>query len=342
MAVFRTLLTSTAPSLLLDVDHASAAIEARRMAASIAATVGLSETLAGAAAIIINELTTNLLKHAKEGMLFIRGDEDHLDLMAIDRGPGLRDVGACMRDGYSSSGTAGNGLGAVRRLASRFDIHSTPGRGTAVFASLGTNGHADANGASAMRAGAFWQPMHADDLCGDACAVFQRSEELVCVVADGLGHGVEAAEASRAAIMAVAAATTPDPVRLLERMHAALRPTRGAAVAVTVIRPSTGAIRFAGVGNIAASIRTEEESKSLVSLPGIVGHQVRSMQEFRYEWRPGSLLVMHSDGLTSRWNMDQEPGLALKEPAIVSAVLARDFARDRDDRCVLTVREATR
>lgn len=334
LTIDRILLSSTSPFLLLEVDHASAAIEARRVVASIASAAGLSETGAGAAAIIVNELTTNLVKHAKDGALFISGTADHLDLIAVDRGPGLRDVSQCMKDGYSSSGTAGNGLGAVRRLASQFDIHSMPGKGTVVFARL----DARANDGSPFRAGAFWRPMQMDDLCGDACVVMERGDEIVSIVADGLGHGVAAAEASRCAITVAAATASTDPVHLLERMHLALRPTRGAAVAVTVVNPSQRAVRFAGIGNIAATIRFDGETKSLVSLNGIVGHQVRSFQQFRYEWRTGSTLVMHSDGLTSRWSFDHDPALSHKEPAIIAAVLARDFARERDDRCVLVMR----
>jgi hypothetical protein len=125
----------------------------------------------------------------------------------------------------------------------------------------------------------------------------------------------------------------------MEILHTALRPTRGAAVAVAVIQKSHNLLRFAGIGNIAATIRTNGATRSLVSLNGIVGHQVRTIQEFQYEWPKGSMLVMHTDGLTSRWNLEQEPGLAHKAPAIIAAVLARDFARERDDRCALVVRE---
>jgi len=337
----RPLLSSNAPSLVLDVDHSSAATEGRRAAAQIAAFVGLGETMAGRASIVVNELCTNLLKHARNGTLFIHGSGSDLDLLAVDRGPGMADVGLSLRDGYSSMGTSGTGLGAVRRLSTEFDIHSLPGRGTAVFARLSANGAAAGNSA-AMRAGAFWRPLSLDDLCGDACAVFDSGEQIVCVVADGLGHGVAAADASRAAVAVASQATNLEPTRLLERMHAALKPTRGAAVAVAVIHPRERMLRFAGAGNIAASIKQDALSKNLVSVSGIVGHQVRALQEFRYDWAAGSTLIMHSDGLTSRWSFDQQPGLAARHPAIVAAVLARDFGRERDDRCALVVREERR
>jgi anti-sigma regulatory factor (Ser/Thr protein kinase) len=337
MPSLQTHLSSNAPWLILEVDHPSAAIEGRTAVAQIASRIGLGEKLAGNAAIIINELTTNILKHAREGLLFIHGGGESLDICAVDRGPGTADVNAWMRDGFSSAGTAGTGLGAVRRLASQFDIHSAPGRGTTVFARL-TAARMDGS-PQRIRAGAAWRPMSLDDVCGDACAVFEAGEEIVCVVADGLGHGVAAAEASRTAVVAASQATTLEPARVLERMHAALKPTRGAAVAVARIHPRERELQFAGIGNISASIKHQGDSKSLVSASGIVGHQVRAYQEFRYEWRPGAMLVMHSDGLSSRWTFDPSGGLAMRHPAIIAATLERDFARERDDRCVLVVRE---
>jgi anti-sigma regulatory factor (Ser/Thr protein kinase) len=330
------LLRSTTPSLTLDIDHSSAATEARRVVASICQMAGLSETACGAAAIIVNELTTNLLKHAKDGVLFAHGSGNSVDIVAVDRGPGVRDLASCLRDGFSSAGTAGTGLGAVRRLASQFDMHSVPGKGTVVFARI--RAAADA-GVSPVETGAFWRAMQPDDLCGDACTVLTDGEVIVAVVADGLGHGVAAADASRAAVASVTNSFSSDPVRMLEILHAALRPTRGAAVAVAVIQKARRLVRFAGIGNIAATIRGAEGTKSLVSLNGIAGHQVRTMQEFQYDWPRAATLIMHSDGLTSRWNLEQEPGLAQKAPAIIAAVLARDFARERDDRCALVVRE---
>jgi anti-sigma regulatory factor (Ser/Thr protein kinase) len=330
----RPLLSSNPPSLVLDVDHASAAGEARRIVAQIAATIGLDETAASGAAIVVNELTTNLLKHAREGSLHVHGAAGRLDLCAIDRGPGIADISASLRDGFSSVGTAGNGLGAVRRLATQFDLHSVVGKGTVVFARIDSGTTMPAK----LDAGAFWRPLAIDDLCGDACAVVEVGDDIVAVVADGLGHGVAASEASRAAI-AVAITSDLAPPRMLERMHAALRPTRGAAVAIARIDRAQGKVSFAGIGNIAASIRLGEDSKSLVSISGIVGHQARAFQEFRYDWTPGATLIMHSDGISSRWNFADHSGLSQRHPATIAATLGRDFARDRDDRCMLVVRE---
>ena len=65
------------------------------------------------------------------------------------------------------------------------------------------------------------------------------------------------------------------------------------------------------------------------------------MQEFEYNWGPGSLLVLHSDGLSNRWSLDAYPGLVMRHPSVIAAVLHRDFYRGRDDATVVVVKERT-
>jgi hypothetical protein len=121
-------------------------------------------------------------------------------------------------------------------------------------------------------------------------------------------------------------------------MHAGLRPTRGAAVAVAELIPSQQVVRFAGLGNISGAITGPTESRSFVSHNGIAGHEMRKIQEFTYEWPVDSLLVMHSDGVSARWDLGRYPGLASRHPSVVAGVLYRDYSRGRDDALVVVVR----
>ena len=126
---------------------------------------------------------------------------------------------------------------------------------------------------------------------------------------------------------------------LMERMHLALRPTRGAAAAVADVDVAARVVRYAGVGNIAATVWGPDGSRSLVSHNGIVGHEMRKVQRFEVPLPPRGLLVMHSDGIATRWQLEKYPGLALRDPAVVAAVLYRDFCRGRDDATVVVARE---
>ena len=121
-------------------------------------------------------------------------------------------------------------------------------------------------------------------------------------------------------------------------MHVAMRSTRGAAVAVAEIDVTQGRVLYAGVGNIAAQIFHHDKTTSLVSLNGTIGAQFRKAQEFIYPWTPGSSLMMHSDGIKSRWSLDRYLGLTERHPTLVAGVLYRDFSRANDDATMLVWR----
>jgi hypothetical protein len=110
-------------------------------------------------------------------------------------------------------------------------------------------------------------------------------------------------------------------------------------LAVTEVDFERLAVRFAGVGNISGTIVSPAKSSSMVSYNGTVGHEVRKIQEFVYEWPKGGLLVMHSDGMGTQWRLDRYAGLADKHPSLIAGVLYRDFNRGRDDVTVLVARE---
>jgi anti-sigma regulatory factor (Ser/Thr protein kinase) len=332
--------------IVLPIEEATQAGEARRAAATLAAGLGFSETDAGRVAIVVTEAAGNLAKHAREGVLVLQSlSHDHvrgIEVLAIDRGPGMSDPGRCLHDGYSTAGSPGTGLGSIRRLAHEFDLHSVPGAGSVVMARLWSAAPRTLSAAT-MLVGALSVPVLGEFECGDAWAVRQRGNESIFLVVDGLGHGVHAAEAAAALVRSLDESlrqSAPGPVELLERAHAALRGTRGAAAAIAVVDTAAGSVRFAGIGNIAANILTDGASRSMVSHNGIVGHQMRKVQEFAYPWSPDSVLVLASDGLKTQWRLDAYPGLARCHPAVVAGTLWRDFTRGRDDVTVLVARRS--
>jgi hypothetical protein len=159
------------------------------------------------------------------------------------------------------------------------------------------------------------------------------------MVADGLGHGPAAAAAAQAAVDALAVKSSLAPLAIIEAAHAALYHTRGAAVTVVELDLARLVVKAAGVGNIAGAILSTGAPRHLTSYNGIVGHQVQKIQEFSYPWPAGALLVLHSDGLTSHWNLDAYPGLLARHPSLIAGVLYRDFSRGSDDVSVLVIKQ---
>jgi anti-sigma regulatory factor (Ser/Thr protein kinase) len=324
------------------IDDSSQIGEARRSATAIATASGLTEVEAGKLAIIATEAATNISKHATRGEIILRSVVGYgmcgVDLIAIDAGPGISDVDRALGDGYSTAGTSGHGLGAMARLATGFDIYTGPGVGTVLCARIESE-RTKVHRQPAFELGVVRVAKHGESECGDDWGiVVSDGGRVSLVVADGLGHGASAAEASRRAVAVAAENAAEAPAAVVAAMHAGLRPTRGAAVAVAELIPSERAVRFAGLGNISGAIAGPTDAHSFVSHNGIAGHEMRKIQEFTYQWPMDSLLVMHSDGVSARWDLGRYPGLASRHPSVVAGVLYRDYSRGRDDALVVVVR----
>ena len=257
------------------------------------------------------------------------GDDDAavIELLAIDRGPGMDNIERCLRDGYSTAGTPGTGLGAIRRLATEFDIHSVPGEGTIVMARFGT--------ATGIRHGAISIAVEGEIECGDAWCLKQDSRGLALFVVDGLGHGTFAAEAARAAVGAFALEPFAEPQEIMVRANGLMSKTRGGAAACA--RVVGDKVTFAGVGNISGTLISVGNSQGLMSHNGTLGLHKRLSPQFEYLRNPGALLIMHSDGLSARWDLKNRPDLLARHPAIIAAALYRDHGRERDDATVVVV-----
>ncbi|MGE5048650.1 MAG: SpoIIE family protein phosphatase [Deltaproteobacteria bacterium] len=321
------------------VEDATQVGEARRTAALLSARAGLSETESGRLAIIVNELGSNLGKHARHGELLIqefRGvQRSGVEVLSLDRGPGM-DLATSMRDGHSTAGTRGEGLGAVRRLADEFDADTGPS-GSVVMARIWVGGVPD----GALQIGAACQPVANEHLCGDSWDCRMTATRTRLLVVDGLGHGPLAARASQVATEAFAGTDAlPGPEAIVHAIHGALRPTRGAALAVAELDLVSRTLRFCGVGNIGGLLQDPAgAARGLVSHNGIGGHEARRIQEFVIRWPPGGILVLHSDGITSHWTLKPESGLRRRHAGVIAGVIFRDFRRTSDDATVIVLRE---
>ncbi|MDJ0389329.1 SpoIIE family protein phosphatase [Roseomonas sp. E05] len=330
------------------VEDPSGVAAARREAVTLAAGQGMGEAGLGAVALVATEMATNLVKHAGRGTLLVGAygslagaaepDEGGIELLALDRGPGMADVVACRRDGFSTAGSAGQGLGAIARQSALFEIFSRPGQGTAMLARIPRRARPGPAPAPAGQAewGAVSVALAGQEVCGDAWGVRALPDGLEVVVADGLGHGPAAAQAATAALRCFFGLSGRGPAAMLEAMHGELRPTRGAAAAIARLQGMT--VTFAGLGNIAGVVLGGGEVRRMVSMNGTLGHAARRFQDFACTLPAPPLLVLHSDGIANGWRLEDYPGLSVLHPSLIAAVLYRDFGRARDDATVLVAR----
>jgi anti-sigma regulatory factor (Ser/Thr protein kinase) len=333
------LISSLTQQEVFAINHASDVAAVRRSGQKLADALGFNETRAGQLALIITEAATNILKHAGEGEIHVGPAQSSagvgVDVLAIDKGPGIPDLDASLVDGVSTTGTSGTGLGALSRLADEFDAYTQPGQGSAFFMRIWRD--VPPPEPCGVEIGALWTPMAGEEECGDGWGVRCDSRGASLLAVDGLGHGPEAARTAAAAIRVLDARKGGQAGELMHAAHDALRPTRGAALATARIDFDAGELRFAGVGNIGGCV-IDGSRRALVSHNGIVGHNMRKVQEFALPFPKGALCVMHSDGIQTQWDLGKYPGLAGRSPALVAAILMRDFIRRRDDAMVLVVR----
>lgn len=330
-------LTPQAPGDLrwVRVEDPSAAAACRSAAASLASRLQFPAARADQLALAVTEAASNLDKHAVQGSMLLRiaryDGRPGIEMVTIDAGPGFGDTSAALRDGHSTSGTLGIGLGAIRRLADFCDVYSVPGHGSALVARFWP-----AQPPAPVRCAGLVRPITGETECGDVFAAAEAAGVVTGVLCDGLGHGPLAASAATEAIAVVLEDPAAEPAVLVERVHRRIAHTRGGAIGVVQVAGT--AVRFSGLGNIAAVILADGTRRSMVSVPGIAGHQARAVRQFDYTAPPGAALVLHSDGISSRWDAAALPGLSLKDPLVVAGTLLAQAGTRRDDAGVLVLK----
>lgn len=329
-------------SLRVRIHENSQVNEARRLVAKVSRELGFTETESGTVSIIVTEMATNLCKHATDGEIVFRaleiGEDVGIEILSIDKGPGIFDTARCLQDGFSTVGSLGNGLGAIVRGSSEFDIYSIPGKGTVVLSRVWKQKHQPHS--LPLEIGIICLPIESEEENGDGWAIDQTERISRLLVCDGLGHGPQAAEATLIAVDIFHENRTLPPASLIKVLNDGMQSTRGAAVAVAEVDHVNRAVRYSGIGNITGRIITGGSVINMISQNGIVGEMNTKAQEYGYPFPEDSVMIMNSDGLTTKLSVEKHPDLLIHHPSIIAAVMFSDFSRDKDDAIVLVARRS--
>lgn len=318
-----------------DITESSQVGEALRNIVALAHRHGLSEQQEARLKLICTELATNLLKHTARGGKLIaqaltHSDEAGIEVFSVDTGRGMN-VQDCLQDGFSSTGTMGSGLGAIKRTADSFNIYSELNTGAVIQARI-CNPQSDL--CSDKNQAGMTVPKAGELVSGDKWCIASDGEKTHCLLVDGLGHGIEAAEAANLAVKRFKENLSKPPKVVLEIVHKSLRGSRGAVGAIAQIDQRDGKLDFCGLGNISAIVVEETSRKHMTSLNGTLGYEARKMQEFTHLWRSDSVLLMHSDGLSSKTFEDIYTIQSQPAP-IIAAWLYQKYTKRTDDSTIL-------
>lgn len=308
-----------------------------------AVTSKFKETDTGRIDIIVSELTSNLIKHVGTGELLYRiiaraGRPPVFEIICLDNGPGIDDMAKSMRDGTSTTSTLGQGLGALRRLSSYFQIMSTREWGTVVYCRVGpeTTPTKEREDAVGLDVKAMIVPKPGEEVCGDGYEVIHTKSVAKILFGDGLGHGKHAKEAIDAARNFFFGCKETDPVEILRAIHENVRRTRGLVGAVAVLDKKTGIWNICGVGNISVRLYSGIEYRNYMSYNGTLGLNIpKSMNTTVIPADRHQHLVMASDGILTRWDLNKYPSMFKNDQMVLMGALYKDFSRGTDDASVL-------
>lgn len=317
--------------------------ELRRAVVKIAKNSVFSEEEIGKIGIIANEMATNLLKHAeKGGQVLVRSlclnECNGFEIISLDKGPGIKNTHLALRDGYSTAGSSGTGLGAIRRLSHEFDIYSQEEKGTAILSKVWAQGKKPEMCKQRIEYGVLSTAKPGLEVCGDDWCVEYFQGRIMVLLVDGLGHGEGASEAAQQAVGIFKNHLHLPLEDILHRIHSGLRSTRGAVVGVASIHAEKAVMEYAGIGNIAARIITSSKSQSCISFNGTMGIQLGKVQRFTYEWPKDAIFIINSDGFATNISLNSYNGLLNHSMSALAAVLFRDFACGNDDTSMIAIK----
>lgn len=337
-------------SLSIDIADRTDVSAARREAVALAARSAPAVDR-DALAIAATEGCQNIVKHAGRGQMLCNVHPDTpgaLWLLFIDSGPGIPDLNRCLRDGHSTAGSCGTGLGAMVRQTSAAEFYAPAGQGTAVLLRLDPTvapGRrrfddvvVDAPPHRAVGSVGGWSIPHRDEsVCGDGWLMRHEAGRSSLIVCDGLGHGPKAAEATQRALDTLDQTGPEAPEELLTNVHQAMRPTRGGAVAVATWELGRESLCYAGLGNLSAAVVHGDQIQHLVSRNGTAGYRTPRSSSVTAAWGPGAKLVVASDGLRLRLHETLDPLLWNRHPLLIAGLLYHRFTRGNDDATAVVV-----
>src|SRR5687768_3431105 len=209
------------------VNESSHVGQVRRGIQGLAARMCASEDVRARAALVATELSTNLLKHSVSGgqILFRAITEDvgtftSIEILSIDKGRGIPNISKAFNDGFSTAGSPGNGLGAIQRMSDTMEIFSADQHGTVI--STQVQPRLTSARVAPPRVRSICVPLEGQEISGDYVVVLTQGSTMHIMVADGLGHGTDAAEASHRAAATFrknVGCSLPD---MMQKIHQAL------------------------------------------------------------------------------------------------------------------------
>lgn len=323
-------------------------VKVRHEIEELANEIGFSEKEIGEISIVVTELAENLIKHkAIKGKLIyspITSEKRKgIEIMSVDEGPGIANIEAVLEDGFSTAGSLGIGLGAVKRLMNEFTINSNSqkdsvgGLGTRIVTRkfLPVARELEKMDKTFTRYSVFSKCKADEKYNGDSYFLYHFEDKTIIAVIDGLGSGRMAFEASLKARQFIADNYHAPLEEIIQGIHQSLRLTRGVAISIALINDTANTLEYVGIGNVLGRVYNSPKPINLVNYNGTLGIALQRFKVFSYPWQVGNILILTTDGISTKYNFDKDPSLLKQHPIIIANAIFRDFSKTHDDATIL-------
>lgn len=320
-------------------------VSVRQVVKELAKELGFDDCSQDELGIVVSELSTNLIKHADKGILsikpFSQGGKHGIMIIADDDGPGF-DFESAIADGFSTTKTLGCGLGAVHRLSDgvEYSRKHPGGTGSHIICKKWLKHKSAASSTRPLDIGIMTRPKNGQTVNGDLYVVKHQDNLSLLSVIDGVGHGVLANRAAATAKHYVESHSDLPLHDLFLGVDRACRSTNGVVMALVMIDWNNMHLSFASVGNIEAKIVNHQEKFDLIVRRGILGRNAPSPYISNGHWRSELGLVLHSDGISSRWHWDDYAHHRDKPAQFIAEQMFRDLHKGNDDATLVFVKSA--
>jgi anti-sigma regulatory factor (Ser/Thr protein kinase) len=305
---------------------------------------GLTEKKVAEIDIVVAEIGSNIVKHAGGGEVLVMltdMPQPAIEIIGIDNGSGIADLGRMMQDGISTVKTLGHGLGAIKRLSDFLQVYSVKGWGTILLSRFFIKPPEQYPPKPIPEIRTLLVSKPGERACGDGFYVRPDRAGIRIFLGDGLGHGIEANKAVMAAVNSFRYCMRADLSEGLRQRHEDVKRTRGLVGTAAVYSNKDQNWRVCGVGNIHARMLTAAGSRTYLPYNGIIGHNLpRTINQQEIEHTPGKeqILILCSDGIKTRWEMMKYPAIFRYDMSVLAAAIYKDNARKTDDMSVVIVK----
>ncbi|SHH64917.1 ATP-binding protein [Flavobacterium defluvii] len=319
------------------IDDRSLIAFIKREIHNLALQIGFTPHRAAETDIIVAELTSNLMKFANGGELLYRAhlqdDQNQIEIYCLDNGIGFENVAKIMNDGYSSSNTLGHGLGSIKRLSNDFQIYSMKNWGCVQYVKICEKPeYIVPPFQSGLNYSTIAVNYPGEKLCGDGYYIKQSRKGFQIFVGDGLGHGESANEAVELAIKIFRQSVEFQPAEILREIHTKVKKTRGLVATIVSVDYTSQVWNICGIGNINTRIYTGLENKTYTPYNGILGHNIpRTLSSTIVPYKKHQIIIMHSDGLRTRWHLNEFTSIIKQNPGIIASSIFKQNIRGTDD-----------